>query len=126
MWRRGREGDKEHADVSKRTAVKTQAGQQRLDASGAVLEAEEPAAQSSVTPFRSLDAFLRELEERGVGMMELVSMTLKSQGRMLSRTLSFDKCEFQKLDIPLSSQASRTYDASACWRGGVDLASIPT
>lgn len=36
---------------------------------------------------------------RGVGAMELIAMQLKAEGRLVSRTLSFEGCEFELLNL---------------------------
>ncbi|KAJ8614621.1 hypothetical protein CTAYLR_008995 [Chrysophaeum taylorii] len=93
LWHKDARGEKEHANVSTLPLS-------RKDA-----------------PFRSRKDFLDEVPKCGVGMMEHCSMLLKGMGRLLNRSLSFDKCTFETLKIPLASKAMRIYDdASTIWQ----------
>ncbi|KAJ8600522.1 hypothetical protein CTAYLR_009211 [Chrysophaeum taylorii] len=93
LWHKDEQGEEAYANVSRRPLSMKEA------------------------PFRSLGHFLDEVETRGVGMMEHCSMLLKGLGRLLNRSLSFDKCTFETLKIPLASKAMLIYDdASALWQ----------
>eukprot|EP00752_Nemacystus_decipiens_P001612 g1572.t1 len=51
------------------------------------------------TQFENFDAFLKDINARGVGAMELVAMQLKAEGFLLSRSLSFEGCTFNLVPL---------------------------
>ena len=57
--------------------------------------------------------FLESVNKGGVGMMELVAMHLRKQGRYISRTLSYEGCSFVIDDNAVPFSAVQLYDECA-------------
>ncbi|CAN0386447.1 unnamed protein product, partial [Ectocarpus fasciculatus] len=51
------------------------------------------------TRFDDFPDFLKDIDARGVGAMELVAMQLKAEGMLLSRSLSFQGCDFSLVPL---------------------------
>jgi hypothetical protein len=47
------------------------------------------------TVFDSAAKFVRSLDSRGVGVMEMLAMDLKSRGMFLARALSYEGADFE-------------------------------
>ncbi|CAN0095519.1 unnamed protein product, partial [Laminaria digitata] len=64
------------------------------------------------TRFDDFGAFLKDIGKRGVGAMELVAMQLKAEGRLVSRTLSFEGCEFSLVPLVNSKRQIDAYNTA--------------
>uniref|UniRef100_A0A8C2TG94 Protein strawberry notch homolog 2 n=1 Tax=Coturnix japonica TaxID=93934 RepID=A0A8C2TG94_COTJA len=65
------------------------------------------------TSFQTFDEFLRAIEKRGVGAMEIVAMDMKVSGMYIARQLSFTGVTFRIEEIPLDQQYKIVYDKAA-------------
>jgi hypothetical protein len=76
------------------------------------------------TPFLTFDRFVHALKARGTSFLELLALTLKSQGTYVARQLSFAAAEFQEVSAPMTPRERAMYDgAAAAWhavRQGLD------
>ena len=45
--------------------------------------------------------FVSKLDKRGIGVMELLAMDIKSRGMFLARSLSYERAEFKIDKVPL-------------------------
>ncbi|CAN0211171.1 unnamed protein product, partial [Ectocarpus sp. 4 AP-2014] len=64
------------------------------------------------TRFEDFPDFLKDIDARGVGAMELVAMQLKAEGMLLSRSLSFQGCEFSLVPLVNSKFQIDSYNAA--------------
>ncbi len=64
------------------------------------------------SPFPNFDAFLKGVEKRGVGAMEIVAMDMKLRGMYIARQLSFQGVGFRVDEVELSPDFRRVYDRS--------------
>ena len=62
------------------------------------------------TPFPDFMHFTKEIDNAGVGAMELLAMDMKARGMFVSRMLSFEGCSFEKRECVLSEDQRKTYD----------------
>ena len=83
------------------------------------------------TPFTSPDGsmassfgrFAAALKGRGYTFLEMLAQTLKSEGAMIARSLSYEKCVFSTDVCTLSEADASVYDASArLWTQILDAA----
>ncbi|XP_072100473.1 si:ch73-63e15.2 isoform X4 [Mobula birostris] len=65
------------------------------------------------TPFRQFEDFLRAIEKRGVGAMEIVAMDMKVSGMYIARQLSFAGVTFRIEEIPLDENFKLVYNKAA-------------
>ncbi|XP_069784294.1 si:ch73-63e15.2 isoform X2 [Narcine bancroftii] len=65
------------------------------------------------TPFRQFEDFLRAIEKRGVGAMEIVAMDMKVSGMYIARQLSFAGVTFRIEEIPLDESFKLVYNKAA-------------
>ncbi|CAM9374360.1 unnamed protein product [Chrysoparadoxa australica] len=66
-------------------------------------------------PMPDFQAFRHSIKKRGVGAMELCAMHLKHEGSMLSRTLSYQGCEFELANTTMSDKQCASYNAAAAY-----------
>ena len=69
-----------------------------------------------ISPFAHFKEFLDTVGEKsghGMGTMELFAMGMKSQGKYLSRQLSYEGAEFRLHECKVSEEAQATYDRAA-------------
>ncbi|CAM9717560.1 unnamed protein product [Scytosiphon promiscuus] len=83
------------------------------------------------TQFEDFQDFLKDIDSRGVGAMELVAMQLKAEGMLLSRTLSFEKCEFSLVPLVNNKFQIDTYNVAVhawqlLWQALLDAAEEDT
>jgi C-terminal domain on Strawberry notch homologue/P-loop containing NTP hydrolase pore-1/UBA/TS-N domain len=62
--------------------------------------------------FPTFDDFLASLKKKGISFLEMLAMELKGDGFYLARGLSFRSAEFLELEIPLTQEQIRIYDAA--------------
>jgi hypothetical protein len=62
------------------------------------------------TQFPTFQDFIKSVERRGVGAMELVAMDMKLRGLYIARQLSFSGAKFLIEDVSLSDQFTEMYD----------------
>ena len=62
--------------------------------------------------FPTFEDFLASLKKKGISFLELLAMELKGNGFYLARGLSFRSAEFLELEIPLTQDQIRIYDAA--------------
>lgn len=62
--------------------------------------------------FPTFEDFLASLKRKGISFLELLAMELKGDGFYLARGLSFRSAEFLELEIPLTEDQIRIYDAA--------------
>ncbi|KAH9315300.1 hypothetical protein KI387_023927, partial [Taxus chinensis] len=68
------------------------------------------------TSFPEFQYFLGALEKRGVGALELVAMDMKARGMYVCRTLSFQRAEFEVVEVPLDPGMMKMYtEATQFW-----------
>ncbi len=64
------------------------------------------------SPFKNFDEFLKAVEKRGVGAMEIVAMDMKLRGMYIARQLSFQGVGFRIDEVELTEDFRRIYDKS--------------
>lgn len=64
------------------------------------------------TPFKELNGFLKAVEKRGVGGMEIVAMDMKLRGMYIARQLSFTGVKFKILEVKIDEEFKRIYNMS--------------
>ena len=67
------------------------------------------------TPFCNFAAFSQAISSRGLASLEMLALELKQQGAFLARTLSWEGADFETLQIDLTADQRRVYDASVQW-----------
>ena len=65
------------------------------------------------TPFRDAEHFVGEVEKGGMAAMEVVAFTMKAQGVYLSRCLSYEGVEYERLIHTLTPEQTAMYDTLA-------------
>ena len=65
------------------------------------------------TAFRNGDDFVAQVSAGGIAAMELVAQNMKAQGMYLSRNISYDGVEYDRLIHKLTKQQKETYDTLA-------------
>jgi hypothetical protein len=60
--------------------------------------------------FKDCEAFMESMKKRGIGFLEMLAMEMKSEGKYVSRGLSFNGTEFMELKIPLTLAQTAVYD----------------
>ena len=65
------------------------------------------------TAFRNGDDFVAQVSSGGIAAMELVAQNMKAQGMYLSRNISYDGVEYDRLIHKLTKQQKETYDTLA-------------
>ena len=66
--------------------------------------------------FKDANEFIRSIEKRGVGAMEMVAMDMKGRGMFLSRTLSYRGAEFEVVEEELDPTYRKLYnDCATLW-----------
>ena len=65
------------------------------------------------TPFKDADAFIKKLQDRGVGFLEMLAIEMKASGKYVARALSFEEAEFCTETVKISAHQRAMYD-SAC------------
>ncbi|XP_051894254.1 protein strawberry notch homolog 2-like [Pristis pectinata] len=74
------------------------------------------------TPFRQFEDFLRAIEKRGVGAMEIVAMDMKVSGMYIARQLSFAGVTFRIEEIPLDESFKLVYNkAAVLWAEAMNI-----
>ncbi|KAL8572547.1 hypothetical protein ACOMHN_040451 [Nucella lapillus] len=77
-------------------------------------------------PFRSFVEFLETVQRKGLGVAEMLAMEMKSSGMYVSRGLSYRQAEFMTVEVALTPEQQKVYDASAAlWseiRRSLDIA----
>ncbi len=64
------------------------------------------------SPFKNFEEFLRAVEKRGVGAMEIVAMDMKLRGMYIARQLSFQGVSFRVDEVELPEDFRLIYDRS--------------
>jgi len=64
------------------------------------------------TQFPTFQDFIKAVERRGVGAMEIVAMDMKLRGMYTARQLSFAGVKFSINEVPLSADFVDMYNAS--------------
>jgi hypothetical protein len=68
------------------------------------------------TSFKNALDFVQKLDKRGVGVLEMLAMDLKSRGMFLARSLSYDGAEFNIQEVELPGEYVAMYDqATELW-----------
>lgn len=62
--------------------------------------------------FKDCEAFMESMKKRGIGFLEMLAMEMKSEGKYVSRGLSFSGTEFVDMKIPLTLPQITVYDAA--------------
>jgi hypothetical protein len=65
------------------------------------------------TPFADKQTFINQVAAGGVAAMELVARDLKAMGLYLSRSLSYDGVEYDRVESPLSEFQTEAYNRMA-------------
>ncbi|XP_055514842.1 protein strawberry notch homolog 2-like isoform X1 [Leucoraja erinacea] len=74
------------------------------------------------TPFPQFEDFLRAIEKRGVGAMEIVAMDMKVSGMYIARQLSFAGVTFRIEEIPLDESFKLVYNkAAVLWAEAMNI-----
>ena len=65
------------------------------------------------TPFKEFGDFVMEIENGGVGAMEMVARDLKARGPYMARTISYEGVDYRERIHELSPEQLRLYDVAA-------------
>jgi len=65
------------------------------------------------TPFKDAETFIKKLQDRGVGFLEMLAIEMKAGGKYVARALSFEEAEFRTETVKITAQQRAMYD-SAC------------
>jgi hypothetical protein len=70
------------------------------------------------TPFADKRTFIAEIAAGGIAAMELVARDMKALGLYLSRSLSYDGVEYDRVEAPLTAAQRASYNTLArAWQG---------
>ena len=67
------------------------------------------------TLYPTFQSFQQTLSSRGIGSLEMLALEMKQMGTFVARTLSWDGAEFDTMEIALSREHVRQYDAAVQW-----------
>jgi hypothetical protein len=65
--------------------------------------------------YPTFQSFQETLSNRGMGSLEMLALEMKQMGTFVARTLSWDGAEFETMEIALSTEHVRQYDAAVQW-----------
>ena len=72
---------------------------------------------STTSSFKSREQFLEDMEQGGLGAMEMIARDLKALGLYVSSSLSLDGVTYERLEHPLTDEQIEQYNAIAeAWR----------